>query len=85
MDTIVAIKGLAAKRFGGEPEAIDENAKIDQLGIDSLGFLEFLFELEDHFAIAIPPDAVANVQTLGELAATIDSLLATKQTAPSEG
>ena len=49
MDTLRTIKELAAKQFGGEPEAIDENAPVDKLGIDSLGFLEFMFELEDKF------------------------------------
>ena len=47
MNTLSTIKELAATQFGGEPDAIDENAPVDQLGIDSLGFLEFLFELED--------------------------------------
>ncbi len=79
MDTLAAMKELAAKQFGGEPESIDENAPVDQLGIDSLGFLEFLFELEDRLEIAIPQHDVANVRTLRELATVVDSLLAAKQ------
>lgn len=74
MDTLSAIKELAAKQFGGEAESVDADAPVDQLGIDSLGFLEFLFELEDKFGISIPQDSVAGVRTLRELAAVIDSL-----------
>jgi hypothetical protein len=48
MDTLPTIKELAAKQFGGDPDAIDPDAPVDQLGIDSLGFLELLFELEDN-------------------------------------
>ena len=59
METLNEIKGLAAKQFGGDVDLIDENAPVDQLGIDSLGFLEFLFELEDHFDISIPQESVA--------------------------
>jgi acyl carrier protein len=83
MDTLPRIKELAAKQFGGEPDAIDENAPIDQLGIDSLGFLEFLFELEDKFGFPIPQESVANVKTLAELAAVIDGLIASSSAAPT--
>ncbi len=76
MVTLLAIKEVAAKHFGGEPESIDENAPVTELGIDSLGFLEFLFELEDRFGLSIPQDSVAGVKTLGELATVIDGLLA---------
>jgi len=79
METLSEIKDLAAKQFGGEPDSIDEAAPVDRLGIDSLGFLEFLFELEDHFDISIPQESVVNVRTLGDLAAVIDSLVAAKQ------
>ncbi len=78
MDTLASIKELAAKQFGGEPDKIDENMPVDQLGIDSLGFLEFLFELEDHFSLSIPQESVANVRTLRELATVIDGLIVAK-------
>ena len=76
MDTLARIKELAAKQFGGEPDTIDENAPVDKLGIDSLGFLEFLFELEDKFGVSIPQEAVANVKTLRELATAVDGVIA---------
>jgi acyl carrier protein len=74
MDNLTAIKELAAKQFGGAPETVDIDATVDQLGIDSLGFLEFLFELEDHYGLSIPQDRVSKVRTLRELATVIDSL-----------
>jgi len=81
MTTLSEIKDLAAKQFGGEAKAIDETAPVDRLGIDSLGFLEFLFELEDHFDISIPQERVVHVKTLRDLATEIDSLVATKRAA----
>jgi acyl carrier protein len=74
VDTVSSIKELAAKQFGGDANAIDIDAPVDQLGIDSLGFLEFLFELEDKLGISIPQESVANVKTLRELAAVVDQL-----------
>ena len=78
MDTLLSIKELAAKQFGGVANDIDIDAPVDQLGIDSLGFLEFLFELEDKLGISIPQESVTNVKTLRELADVIDQLAASK-------
>ena len=80
MTTLAELTDLAAKQFGREPEAIDADAPVSQLGIDSLGFLELMFELEDHFGVSIPQDDAAAVKTLRELAALIDSLIAAKPT-----
>jgi len=78
VDTLLSIKELAAKQFGGDANAIDIDAPVDQLGIDSLGFLEFLFELEDKLGISIPQESVANVKTLRELAEVVDQLATSK-------
>ena len=78
MDTLLSIKELAAKQFGGDANDIDIDAPVDQLGIDSLGFLEFLFELEDKLGISIPQESVTNVKTLRELADVVDQLAASK-------
>jgi acyl carrier protein len=83
MDTLATIRELAAKQFGREPDAVDPDAPVDQLGIDSLGFLEFLFELEDKLAFPIPQESVSKVRTLRELATVIDGLIAVKTTAPT--
>lgn len=74
MDTLTRIKELAAAQFGGDAANIDENAPVTELGIDSLGFLEFLFELEDKLGFPIPQEAVVHVKTLRELATAIDGL-----------
>jgi acyl carrier protein len=83
MDTLSAIKTLAAQQFGGDADAIDVDKPVDQLGIDSLGFLEFLFELEDRLAISIPTEAVAQVRTLRELATAVDGLITAGQQSPA--
>jgi acyl carrier protein len=84
METLLTIREIAAKEFGGEADSIDVDVQVDQLGIDSLGFIEFLFELEDGFGLSIPPESVKGVRTLRELAAVVDSLRAAA-TPPSVG
>jgi acyl carrier protein len=84
METLLTIREIAAKQFGGEPDSIDVDVQVDKLGIDSLGFIEFLFELEDALGLSIPPDSVKGVHTLRELAVVVDSLR-TAATPPSAG
>ena len=74
MNSLPVIRNLAAKQFGSDAETIDVDAPIDQLGIDSLGFLEFLFELEDLVGFPIPQKEVEGVKTLRELATLIDGI-----------
>ena len=78
MDTLHTIRSLAAAQFGGNADDIDVDVAVDHLGIDSLGLLEFLFELEDRFSVSIPPQAMPDVPTLREVAATVDAMLAAR-------
>jgi len=82
MDTLSTITELAAKQFGRDASTIDADVPFDQLGADSLGLLEFLFELEDHFDLAIPQEDAAKAQNLRALAALIDRLVATAGASP---
>jgi acyl carrier protein len=82
MDTLQVIKDVAANQFGLEVAEVDPEAPIEQLGIDSLGFLEFLFELEDRIGVAIPPDSVTGVRTLAELCERVDALLSAAPAVP---
>jgi acyl carrier protein len=78
MNTVATIKELAAKKFGRELDTIDEDTQIAKFGIDSLGFLEFLFDVEDAFSLSIPHDSVSDVHTLRELATVVDRLVAAR-------
>ena len=81
MDTLDRIKNLAAKRFGGDPQAINPDVPLEQLGADSLGYLEFLFDLEEAFGITIDQDVATGIRTLRALGGLIDELLAAKASA----
>ncbi|HET7372697.1 MAG TPA: acyl carrier protein [Gemmatimonadaceae bacterium] len=81
MDTLQTIKELAATQFGAAVDAIDESASVDKLGIDSLGFLEFMFEVEDKFGVSVPQESLSGVRTLKELAVVVDGVLAAKSAA----
>jgi acyl carrier protein len=78
VQTLDRIRHLAATQFGGDPLQIDVDAPIQQLGADSLGYLEFLFELEEQFDISIDQDEAKQVRTLHDLGMLIDRLVETK-------
>lgn len=72
MDTLSVVRELAAKQLDADPATFDVDLPIDQLGIDSLGYMEFLFDLEDRVKFPIPQQEAAAVRTLRELAALVD-------------
>jgi acyl carrier protein len=76
MSTLNDITELASKQFGRDVADIDVDAPFDKLGADSLGMLEFLFELEDHFSVAIPQEDAVKATSIRSLAALIDQLRA---------
>ena len=64
------------KPFNPDDKPLAENTDIPaELNIDSVGVLDFIMEVEDHFDVEIPMNAVANIRTIGELAAFVQSRL----------
>ena len=51
----------------------ETNLRTD-LDIDSLDLVEFVSEVEDHFGIMIPQDALENIQTVSDFAALVEKL-----------
>jgi acyl carrier protein len=83
MTTLSEITDLASKQFGRDAAAIDVDATFDKLGADSLGMLEFLFELEDHFSISIPQEEAVKANSIRALADLVDRLRATASATPA--
>jgi acyl carrier protein len=65
--TLATMRAVLAKRFGIELYHLDEDAELATLGFDSLGFIEYVFELESALHITLP-DVPQNVQKVGEFA-----------------
>jgi acyl carrier protein len=79
MSTLDAIRQFAADEFEVGVETIDVDAPFEKIGIDSLGLVEFIFELEDQFGVRIVADKAERLQSLRDLASYVDSLLAAKE------
>jgi acyl carrier protein len=71
---------LFADTFGIAQDRLLPDATLESLGLDSLAVIEFLFQIEDRFAIQIP-DQANPPRTLGEMTALIEPLIAASPSA----
>jgi acyl carrier protein len=77
MSTLEEIQDLIHKKYGIEPSALDSKASLRGHGIDSLTLVEFLFAVEDHYAISVP-EKYSEVDTLADLAVAVDEIRASQ-------
>src|SRR5688572_5767903 len=65
------------KRVSRRPvEPTGSSELLADLGFDSLQVLELVGELEDHFNIAVPLNALTHIRTVGDIAAEVHRLTA---------
>jgi acyl carrier protein len=65
--TLATMQTVLARRFGVEISEFDDDMELARLGLDSLGFVEYVFELETALQIALP-DVPRHIEKLGEFA-----------------
>ena len=75
--TLPRLRALLVKDYKLDPATLDPDAPLADLGIDSLGVAELMFNIEDEFKVTIPGDPVA-LKTIGDVVAYIDNLVATQ-------
>ena len=80
VDVMQDIRVLMQERFSVAPEQLAPENPLANLGIDSLSALEFMFELEDRFGIALGEDRVSAV-TVGDVAAMVQRALEARNAA----
>lgn len=76
MDTRQTLANIAVTEFHCDPAKITAGCSIKDLGIDSLGLLEFIFRIEEIFAIRIDNDEAEKLKTLADIANLVDNLRA---------
>jgi acyl carrier protein len=75
MDTLARIRALAAKEFAIDAGGLDPGAPLDTLGIDSLGFLEFMFKVEEEFGVSVSDEKLKSIKTLADLERHVQAAL----------
>ena len=52
----------------------DETDIVEDLGMDSLGVMNFVMAIEDFYDLSIPLDRVAQIQTVADLVRAVEDL-----------
>jgi acyl carrier protein len=60
--------------LGHPVEIIDRTDIVEDLGMDSLGVMNFVMAIEDFYDISIPLDRIAQIQTVGDLIHAVEDL-----------
>ncbi|MBQ6864749.1 MAG: acyl carrier protein [Clostridia bacterium] len=69
------VKELIVDRLGIPADSINENTDLlYELGADSLTLVSLVGDVEEHFSISIEDEDLANLATVGDLAALVASL-----------
>lgn len=79
--TFEAISAVLAGQFRVDAAKIDTSTPLEQLGLDSLALMEFVFAVEDRFDVRIPEDRLDPREagiTLERLAQLIDEAVAAR-------
>lgn len=77
MNTIEQIKQVIVEKFGVNADEVEAERPLGEYGLDSLGQIELLFAIEEHFEVSIPEEE-AHVANLQELANLVDRYQAAK-------
>jgi acyl carrier protein len=64
------------RHHASDGASVSENSHlVADLGIDSLGVMEVIADLEDKFLLTIPDDALRDIDTIQDVAAAIETKL----------
>ncbi|MEX2785439.1 acyl carrier protein [Streptococcus sp. H49] len=58
---------IAEQMHRGDLDITPSTTIQDDLGVDSIGFMEFVVNLEDEFHLDIPDEAVDQIDSMGEM------------------
>lgn len=73
-ETYEWLAATLVKEYKLEPEKLTLDAPLEELGIDSLGMAELLFNVEDQFGIVLPREPV-QLPTIGDVVDFINGLM----------
>jgi acyl carrier protein len=72
--TFERLSAILMKDYKLSPDRLTLDAPLESLGIDSLGTVELLWNIEDAFKIKLPSDPV-DLPTLGDVVRFVDELV----------
>lgn len=80
-NSLERIIAILVSQSGADTASVTANTALEELGIDSFDFIEFVFLVEDEFGIQINVnynDVGSRLKTVGDVAGAVDALVAAK-------
>ena len=74
MSTLDTVREMLVDQFQLDPAAVTPEAGLEELKIDSLSAIEFMFLLEEKFNVTAPMERV-DIKSVGDIAKEIDRLV----------
>jgi acyl carrier protein len=72
------IRALLVKDFKLDPGTLTHDARLEDLGVDSIGMAELIFNVEDEFGLKLP-DVAVQLTTFGEVVQFIDEAVSVQR------
>jgi acyl carrier protein len=82
MTTTARIIAMLVKDFKVDPDRLSPAARLEDIGIDSIGVAELLFNIEDEFHLQLP-DVPLDLATFGDVVRYVDGQIAAQCTPPA--
>lgn len=83
MSTLETLQSILADEFKLSPAQLEPEARLADLGVDSLNLIELIFKLEDRYNLKIKDDG-RQLVTIKDVVGYVDELLAQQAGAPSQ-
>lgn len=75
MTTAARIIAMLVKDFKVDPDKLTPDARLEDIGIDSIGVAELLFNIEDEFGLKLP-DVPLDLATFDDVVRYVDGQIA---------
>ena len=76
MSTLETLQDMLMKEYQLTRDQVAPEASLTSLGVDSLGMIDMMMQIEERLGITVPDDKPPVMATVGELAAYVDGLVA---------
>jgi acyl carrier protein len=76
MNTLELIQDILIKEYSLTRAQLQPDAQLAAVGVDSLGLIELMFQVEDRLGITLPEDKTPTLSTVGDLVVYMDQLMA---------
>ncbi|HQT81014.1 MAG: hypothetical protein B7Z60_03400 [Ferrovum sp. 37-45-19] len=74
MSSLPLIQKMLIEEFGLTEEQVKPESQLNELGVDSLATVEFMFMLEDRFKLKMSGEPVP-IKTVGDIAKEVDLVM----------